>query len=305
MAPLSSLPTLPDLRAPLLEWAQWYARLGWPVFPMHTPDGHGGCSCREGTACTKPGKHPRTMHGRNDASTSPQTIIDWWMHWPDAPIAVKTNGLFIVDVDHRNGGLQSLYQLEKHYGKLPECPRVISGSNSDHYYYGLPTDGVAVYSSDSAIAPGIDIKAFNGNINVPPSLHASGRQYVWDDLFSLDAFPLTAPPQWLVDLARQARPVQVQRYDAGVVILEGGRYHYLISQAGRFRYAGFSEEQIYAALVIANQNCQPPEDEKTLRAYAKWAGRKDMAEPHVLSPPGPPHTQTDPFADSFMAAPTP
>jgi hypothetical protein len=54
--------------------------------------------------------------------------------------------------------------------------------------------------------------------------------------------------------------------------------------AARARYQGYTEDQIYQALLIANQNCTPPEDDKVLRDYAKWAARKEMAEPHALNP---------------------
>src|SRR4029077_7463641 len=273
----------PDLTAPLTEWAQWYAAYGLPVIPMHTPQA-GGCSCVKGAACLHPGKHPRTLHGRNDASTNRQTIITWWQQWPDANIAIKTDGLFVLDTDPRHYGQDSLRRLEAQYGELPDCPRVISGSGGDHYYFALPADGIAVYSSDGVIAPGVDIKGFNGNINVPPSAHPSGQPYCWDALFSLDAFDLTPPPPWLVDLARQARPTGSQAYQPGVSIPEGARYHYLISIASRFRLSGFTEPQIYDALCIANQNCQPPEADNELRAYAKWAARKDTADPYTLNP---------------------
>jgi hypothetical protein len=222
--------------------------------------------------------------GRNSASTNQQTVTEWWTKYPDAGIGLSTNGFVVLDVDHRHGGAQSLYRLEQQYGTLPDCPRAISGSGGDHYYWGLPSDGIAVYSSDGKIAPGLDIKAFHGNINLPPSLHVSGKAYCWDMLFEPSAFPLSAPPQWLVDLARQARPVQVQQYTAGTSIPEGGRYHYLISRAGSFRHSGFSEDQIYQALCIANQNCQPPEKDTVLRDYARWAARKDMADPATLNP---------------------
>jgi hypothetical protein len=277
------LPTVPDVSAPPLVWAQYYAAHGWPVIPMHTPTAQ-GCSCQQGPACKSPGKHPRTAHGRKDASTNAQTLASWWRQWPDANMAIRTDGLFVLDIDHKHDGHTNLRTLEHQHGQLPDCPRVISGSGSNHYYFALPADGVAVYSSNGRIAPGIDIKCFNENINVPPSRHSSGQRYVWDPLFSLDAFDVAPPPPWLVDLARQARPVASSSYEPGVVIPGGTRYHYLISLAGRLRASGLTEAQIYAALEIANQNCQPPEEERELRKYAKWAGGKDRADPYTLTP---------------------
>jgi hypothetical protein len=281
--PAMPFPPVPDASAPPLLWAQYYAALGWPVIPMHTPTAE-GCSCHKGAACGHPGKHPRTAHGRKDASTNRQTITEWWTQWPDTNMAIRTDGLFVLDIDHRHDGHTHLRTLEHQHGQLPDCPRVISGSGSDHYYFALPADGVAVHSSNGVIAPGVDIKCFNENINVPPSRHRSGQFYVWDPLFALDAFDLVPPPPWLVALARQARPVASSSYQPGVVIPDGARYHYLISLAGRLRASGLTEDQIYGALEIANQNCQPPEDEKELRKYAKWAGGKEMADSYTLTP---------------------
>jgi hypothetical protein len=48
----------------MLKAALSYARRGVPVFPLHSIDGHGVCTCggpEVNPKCT-PGKHPRTTH---------------------------------------------------------------------------------------------------------------------------------------------------------------------------------------------------------------------------------------------------
>ena len=60
----------------LLAAALAYAERGWPVFPVHSPRPGGGCSCGK-PGCQHPGKHPGTEHGLREASTNPETILDW------------------------------------------------------------------------------------------------------------------------------------------------------------------------------------------------------------------------------------
>ena len=89
----------------MVEYALEYARMGWPVFPLHTPVAGGRCSCGK-RECDNLGKHPRTIHGRDDASTNEATIRRWWEIWPDANIGIATgDGLLIVDfdIDHDKG----------------------------------------------------------------------------------------------------------------------------------------------------------------------------------------------------------
>jgi hypothetical protein len=59
----------------LLDAALSYAQRGWRVFPLHTPNGR-GCSCGN-PMCGDTGKHPRTLHGLNDATTDKAQIHTW------------------------------------------------------------------------------------------------------------------------------------------------------------------------------------------------------------------------------------
>ena len=63
--------------------------LGLHVVPMHTiEDGH--CSCEAVSDCPRPGKHPITRHGVNDATTDNEQIVNWWTDHPHANIGVAT-----------------------------------------------------------------------------------------------------------------------------------------------------------------------------------------------------------------------
>lgn len=90
-----------------LEYALRYAALGWPVLPVHWIKEYGGCSCNE-KKCRTPGKHPLTRDGLKGASTDPSIITAWFRRCPDSNIGIRTgavSGVFVLDIDKKNGGL--------------------------------------------------------------------------------------------------------------------------------------------------------------------------------------------------------
>jgi putative DNA primase/helicase len=115
--------------SPQLKKALFYAKLGWPVFPIHQATKE-GCSCRK-TECANIGKHPRTAHGFLDATTDENQIREWWeFDHPFSNIGVRTgkeSGIVVLDIDPDKGGEESLRQLETQYEPLPNTPTVRSG----------------------------------------------------------------------------------------------------------------------------------------------------------------------------------
>ena len=98
-----------SLHNPFISAALSYARLGWPVIPLHYPVGGGGCSCNN-PACDSPAKHPigkLVPHGLKDATTDEELIRQWWARYPQANIGIRTgaeSGLVVLDIDPHNGG---------------------------------------------------------------------------------------------------------------------------------------------------------------------------------------------------------
>jgi len=155
-----------------------YADHGWPVFPLHTIE-NGRCTCSAGARCgSNSGKHPRTKHGLHDATADERKIREWWKRWPDANIAVPTgaiSGLTALDIDPRNGGEESLAALLHEFGPLPDTLEQLTGGGGRHIIFKHPGGTVP----SRPLRDGIDIKADGGYIVVAPSLHKSGRRYVW------------------------------------------------------------------------------------------------------------------------------
>jgi hypothetical protein len=181
----------------LLHAALVCARAGWPVFPLHAPRPHGGCTC--GHACGATGKHPHTSHGLRDASTAPGQIVAWWRRWPEANVGLVTgavSGLVVLDVDARHGGEGSLARLEATYDRLPPTLTTQTGGGGRHYLFAHPGGGRIPNATCLFGWPGLDLRGDGGYIVAPPSLHASGRRYAWLD----ERLPLAPLPAWLLEL---------------------------------------------------------------------------------------------------------
>ncbi len=246
--------------------AEWYAKKGFPVFPVHSVR-DGICTCDSAT-CEHPGKHPRTPHGFKDATTDAECISKWWKQWPDANIGMPTgatSGTLVLDVDPRNNGAESFRNLAAEYGPLPETAEQITGGDGRHIVLAHP--GIAV---PKMLAPGIDLESDGGYIVVAPSLHVSGECYRWSGSSGPNAIlNLTAVPGWLLDLIGTLRSkTEGPRADCKHWP-PGERTTKLTSLAGTMRRRAMSQESIEAALLEENRHrCNPPLLDAEVRGIA-------------------------------------
>jgi len=169
----------------LLKAALAYAARGWHVFPQ-----------------AREGKAPLVTNGHKDATTDRARIEAWWRKWPDANIgiSVEASGLFVLDVDCKDGkpsGHETLAELCAKHGALPVTVEAVTGSyqagRGRHFVFkAFPGCG----NTDGKIGPGIETKA-RGAFTVAPSHHASGASYQWVNKPS--ATPIADAPAWVVE----------------------------------------------------------------------------------------------------------
>lgn len=195
-----------------------YASRGLRLLPVW-PARNGGCACRGGTRCGAPGKHPigrLVSHGVHDATADRSKIQRWLSAYPDANWALATGAtrgehfLVVVDVDPRNGGDESLAELEAKHGVLPETPRVLTGGGGTHYYFRS-----CEFTRCAILGPGLELKGANGYVVAPPSLHASGSRYTWDAGAHPEDVPFAEPPEWLSRGRSSATPWRATGGHAG------------------------------------------------------------------------------------------
>lgn len=245
-----------EIPVELLNAAVDYAGLGFKVFPLHSVS-DGRCTC--GYPCSSPGKHPRTASGVKDATTGVNQIRLWWKMWPDANIGIATgDGLVVLDADSRKGGIDSVRSLN-----LPQTLVAITG-NGEHWYFRYTPERLVRCAV--GVLPGIDIRGEGGYVVAPPSVHANGSAYAWDE--GTRDLPLAEYPNlnW---------PTKEREDKPGEPISEGVRNATLASLAGSMRRRGLSEEAIVAALQVENQKrCDPPlsdaEVDNVARSISKY-----------------------------------
>jgi hypothetical protein len=173
------------------EMAAWYASLGIRVLPLHGIVG-GKCTC--GTDCGRDaGKHPIAAlvpHGVDDASCDPGQVDRWFKTRPDGQINIGLalgNDYVVIDED-KAGALIGLGV------EIPNCPCARTGRPGRHYWFA--SNGAAL--ANGPFAAGLEAKTNGGYVVAPPSVHASGRQYVW--VRALDEVVPPELPQAIVDL---------------------------------------------------------------------------------------------------------
>lgn len=195
------------MTATILDAALDYAARGWPVLPLHSVR-DGRCSCGNRDCGKSRGKHPRTSGGFTDATTDANAIREWYRHWPDANVGIRTgaeSALVVLDIDPRNGGDESLLELERRLGPLPPTVLALTGGGGRHFYFKHPRTRRIACARNFGGFNGLDLKADGGFIVAPPSRHASGREYAWEVTAHPDDVPLAPFPPALLALAAEDR----------------------------------------------------------------------------------------------------
>lgn len=254
----------------MFDTALDYARRGWPVFPLHTIVG-GRCTCGEDCG-EKAGKHPRIAGGFTHASTVELSIRNWWGRWPDANVGIatgKASGFFVVDVDPRHGGDDTLREVEAQHGPLPDTVESQTGGGGRHILFKYP--GYPVKSGTDKLGPGLDIKADGGYIVASGSLHLSGRCYEWEVSSHPDDVPIAEAPAWLLVLltAEATSSNGHDRFTVPEMIRDGQRNDTLYRLARSLKARGLTYEATLAALRAENKaRCEPPLDDAEVKKIA-------------------------------------
>lgn len=271
----STVQAVPDPLRAALAYAQ---RLGWAVIPVHGIRDDGCCTCGRAD-CASPGKHPLTKRGVHDAATDPDTIRGWWSRWPWANVAVATgvaSGFIALDIDPRHGGGESLRDLEKQHGPLPETVEQITGGGGRHLLFRHPGHRAP---NAVGLAPGLDVRGDGGYILAAPSLHVSGRRYEWELSSRPGRVPLAEPPAWLLTLVgagERQTPALDWRQAITEGVPEGRRNATLASIVGALLRAHVPVRAVLEFAVWLNANrFEPPLPEaEVLRVVDSIAGRE-------------------------------
>jgi putative DNA primase/helicase len=204
-------PSEEERRAELYKAAYSLYRSGFRVIPLHWVTG-GACSCGS-PECKSPGKHPYNDRW-NEPGPDPEADRRWWQvadknsdlrDWhPAANIGVLTgevSGIFVVDIDPKNGGTERWEELVAANGGIPATLIIQTGSGGRHYYFTWPGFRVGNYKPWGADS-GIDIRGDGGQVVAPPSISVKGPYSYVETAAIADA------PAWIIAALREHDKIQ-------------------------------------------------------------------------------------------------
>lgn len=144
----------------MLDHALAAAARGWKIFPVISG-----------------GKRPLIKKWEAYATDDAEQIKAWWETWPDANygIACGPSGLFVVDADVKDNGLDTLTDLELE-GLLPPTYEVVTPSGGRHLYYSARSGGTTA----RRLGPGVDTRGQGGYV-VGAGSSIEGVRYTVDE----------------------------------------------------------------------------------------------------------------------------
>lgn len=219
-------------------------------------------------------------HGYKDATSDKQTVKGWWTQAPRANIGLWTNGIIVLDIDRHNpaeDGFESLRELEKEHGELPETWIALTPTGGEHFYFSCDDPRLTV---GAKIRPGVDWRGCGGYVLLPPSIHPNGKPYEWDAGHQPNETPLAPLPEWLHEMLLASK-VDDSKTDAELppTLGEGQRNELLFKTACSLRAKGLTERELFAAIEAVNrERCVPPLSEREVKTICGSAAKYERGE---------------------------
>ena len=280
---------MPRPDPPCLTAALDYLRRYWSVIPLCPP----GCNAEAHghRECSAKGKRPlgEAWKPSMESRASEKVVRVWWNRWPDANVGVAmgpVSGLIGIDLDG-----QAAEDWFAAWGPLPLTLEFTTG-HGRRLLFRWPTDTEIKNTEWKCEGGEVRVIGQGRQTVMPPSRHASGTDYRWEEKCGpgdMEAAPL---PAWLLEKIREGKappPPAAKRTPATEVLARARAYLKTIpgavsGQGGHditwdtavkvVRGFGLSEEEGYDLLAAEyNPRCQPPWSEKELRHKVRKRGK--------------------------------
>lgn len=249
--------------SPHVEWALYYANLGWRVFPLSPGE-----------------KIPiKGMEWKTAATSNPETIQKMWEQYPTANIAIVTGNLIVIDLDlDEEKGKNGIKELERYIadnGAFPETAKVKTGRGGMHLYY---TTAEELRNSAGKLLPGVDIRASGGYIVAPPSVHKNGNRYEWIDGVP-KAGDIAAADENVLKFMhsadnkkKKAPAIKPRTVELVQFCTEGQRNDTLFRAAAALQAKGYEDALIVSEIERMNaEQCSPSLEEKEVAEICRSA----------------------------------
>jgi len=201
-----------------------YIEAGFRVFGIHGAH-QGACDCGN-PKCEAILKHPVISSWQNVPEWSDEQIetFEQMGHF-DTGFGVLCSGFLVIDVDARNGGVESFKRLCEDVPEACKAAFVVdtgSGGGSQHHYFWL-SEKLSLAQSHEKY-PGIDFKS-SGYVIGSGSLHESGSEYETARGFPQD---INEAPSNLLSLLKKPDRFRVST-DAGEIDVDAAQVALLLT----------------------------------------------------------------------------
>ena len=232
------------------------ARAGFKIFPI-----------------TPGRKAPPLVMGWQLCATNEEVLInEWWASWPKANIGIHCDGMIVLDIDIKKGGVSSLNDLSELHPEVVDTCAVTTPSGGQHLYF-KSADAVA---NGVNIFPGIDVRSKNGYVLGPGSV-VDGQEYI-----IANTTPMRDAPDWVKalkppkepDAIREPPPAGInqdtakQQAIAWLKMLnpvqEGERNHKGFAASAKLRDFGVTDPDARFGILREHWKCEPPLDDAEL-----------------------------------------
>ena len=282
-----------------MQAALLQAAYGHKVHPCHYATNSGGCSCGKCDP-SQHGKHPALKGWQKVATTTEETIREWYNGAPEWNIGLATgpdSDLLIVDIDVRAGdGFRDLRELDPSGLGFDgiKTPKARTGSGGGQLYFAWPKD--CTLTTGAGIGgTAIDFRGIGGNAIAPGSRNNLGP-YTW--IVSLNDCQKAECPDWLLDFlkkgggkkkAKKELPVATSTGStSGSLVFEvqadladhpgadeGERNAMLCTLVGSELAAGTDPHEVMKLALAWNQRCRPPKGETGIQASVQSIVNKE------------------------------
>lgn len=276
--------TRPQDGAPAIEWALFYASLGWAVFPVQPRKKAAFYSYPE----YKNKETGNTYSWQAQASADPERVKKFWTDHPEAGIGVATGsasgGLYVLDLDREKPATEKSkgsgdgrkhlleWQKQPENGDIDTSQTICSktGSGGNQLFY---KSSEAICGTDAQIFPayGVDTRGEGGFCILPPSVHPNGKRYEWKH--APGDYELHAPNKYAAKYllgapkASKTDTEPSKSFELPEIIGEGRRNDTLVRKVGQLveKNPDLPDDDIERIIrQINNERCDPPLSENEL-----------------------------------------
>ena len=191
------------LQSNIISALSYYVGLGLPVIPI-CPADHRGMTKRHIESCHCAGKIPLIKGWQGWKETTDENVKEWIETWPKFNLGLPlgdASGYIGIDVDGEEG--EKLLQ-EMSNGVLPETWEYQTGSGRRLLYQipiGMKTKkfkrtGEGVHEECALLCSGQQTV-------LPPSVHHTGRTYIWYEGHSPEECDCALAPEWIITMIRR------------------------------------------------------------------------------------------------------